>query len=86
MQFVGSPGGDVLVIMRRQFQQSVFQTAQCKSVQKTVENSVVVGFRAMLGSTVDTCSASAPGRLLDELHDFLRERVHSAPEVLLLPC
>ena len=35
----------------------------------------------MLGLTVDTYSASAPGRLLDEIQDFLREGVDSDPEV-----
>ena len=37
--------------------------------------------RTMLGLTVDLCSASVPGWLLEEFDDFLRERVHSALEV-----
>ena len=37
--------------------------------------------RAMLGSTVSTCSASVLGWFLEEFHDFLREGVDSDPEV-----
>ena len=39
------------------------------------------GVRAMLGLTVSTCSASVLGWLLEEFHDFLRERVDSDSEV-----
>ena len=35
----------------------------------------------MLGSTVVTCSASAPGCFWKNLQLFIREGVHSAPEV-----
>ena len=37
--------------------------------------------RAMLGLTVSRCSASVLGWLLGDFHDFLREGVHSDPEV-----
>ena len=48
--------------------------------QSSAEVAVSV-FSAVLGSTVGTCYASVLGWLLEEFHAFLREEVHSAPEV-----
>ena len=92
-RFPGSTGGYVIVSLRWLLYEFPFSTwvfsypaivsrpALCVLESTFGLFGTVSVYSAMLGSTVDTCYASVLGWLLEQFHDLLKIRVHSAPEV-----